>query len=368
MDDLSKEQIDAMVSDAVVYQARRLRRDIQASLNRQSATSELHPDTVVTTTTGNAVTWGGEGARWKPVAADTPDANPAPSGCWRVWAMLPDRIKPHLARVESALRGECKIRVGALSHNGRHGPSDGPGGVAVLPLTGFIEMQPSLATMFGFGTSTEEFTSQFLAALNDDSISHIVIAVDSPGGEVYGLPELSDLIFKSRGQKPITAVASPLAASAAYYIASAADRVFVTPSGDVGSIGTVAIHTDMTEAATMQGIKFTIIRSSDHKFEGSPIEPLSDESREYFQSEVDRLSTEFVSHVARNRGVSKSDVLKDFGQGRTLDSKAAKKVGMVDGIATLRDVLAGISAKKSRNSARRALSKTNLLTSSDGLR
>ncbi len=88
----------------------------------------------------------------------------------------------------------------------------------------------------------------------DFNIDTIVLDVDSPGGNYYGTPETSSKIRAARDSKPIIAVANSLAASAAYWIASAADEIVVTPSGDVGSIGVLAVHTDFSAANEKIGV------------------------------------------------------------------------------------------------------------------
>ena len=87
---------------------------------------------------------------------------------------------------------------------------------------------------------TEAFGAAFDRAAADSSIGAIVLNIDSPGGSVYGVEELADKIYKARGTKPVYAVANSLAASAAYWIGSAASQLYVTPSGEVGSIGVLA--------------------------------------------------------------------------------------------------------------------------------
>ena len=140
--------------------------------------------------------------------------------------------------------------------------------------------------------------------------------VDSPGGSVFGLKELSQKIFDARGTKPIYAVANSMAGSAAYYIASAADQMIVTPSGEVGSIGTIAIHEDMSVALENEGVKITVIKAGRFKGEGNNFEPLSEEAISNAKREVDAYYGQFVDAVARNRGVSPKAVRNGFGEGR----------------------------------------------------
>lgn len=228
------------------------------------------------------------------------------------------------------------------------------GNVAVMPLFGVLAQRMDMMDEISGGTSTEKFTKQFQAAVADPSIKAIVLNVDSPGGSVYGTQELAEVIFEARAQKHIVAIANSCAASAAYWIASAADEFVVTPGGEVGSIGVITIHEDWSGAMEKAGVKPTLIRAGKFKYEGSYYEPLSDEAKAAIQEKVDVYYDAFVGTVARNRGVSVKEVKNGFGQGRMMTADAAKAAGMVDRIDTLDGVLnrLGVSQQSAAASAR----------------
>ena len=96
-------------------------------------------------------------------------------------------------------------------------------------------------------------------AMDDPSVRGVILDVDSPGGEVGGLFDLVDRIgaIKSASGKPLWAVANESALSAAYAIASAADRLYVTRTGEVGSIGVVAVHVDESGADAKAGLSWS---------------------------------------------------------------------------------------------------------------
>lgn len=214
------------------------------------------------------------------------------------------------------------------------------GTVAVLPIQGPIEQKASLFTLLMGGTSTEQATAWFRAALSDNDIKAIVLDIDSPGGSVYGIQELAAEIFAARGTKPIVAVANSLAASAAYWLGSQADEFVVTPSGEVGSIGIVAVHFDEGGAYEQLGIRPTIVTRGDRKADGNPYGPLSAEAREDMEQRMDVYYRQFVGAVARGRGVTGATVEEQFGQGRMFTADEARRRGMVDRVATLDDTLA----------------------------
>jgi len=145
------------------------------------------------------------------------------------------------------------------------------------------------------------------AMVNPD-VKRIVFDIDSPGGEVAGCFDLVDYIYSLRGVKPMGAILSEMAYSAAYAIASATDRIYVPRTGGVGSVGVVTMHVDLSKAMDKEGWKVTFITYGDHKAEGNPYEPLADGARARIQAEIDKMGRLFVETVARNRGMTIEDV------------------------------------------------------------
>lgn len=212
--------------------------------------------------------------------------------------------------------------------------------VAVLPVHGALEARPSfIGEMLGM-SSYERIGNGIDMLMADESVSGIILDVASPGGMVYGAMELADKIFRARSIKPIVAVANPMAASGAYWLAAAASHAVVTPSGDVGSVGVIAEHVDLTKAMERGGAKVTTIRStkSPYKGEGGPAEPLTEETLSHLQSRADAIYGLFVADLARFRGVSVDHVNEHFGKGRIVSSKAALSAGMVDRVGSLQEV------------------------------
>jgi signal peptide peptidase SppA len=222
------------------------------------------------------------------------------------------------------------------------------GAVAVVSLSGFMTQKPNIFSMIFGGTSTEAFAREVVAAMNDPKIGAVVMAGDSPGGSVHGVEEAAAAIRGTRGQKPLVAVASPMAASAAYWLLSQADpgALYTTPSGITGSIGAMVEHADVSEALAKEGIKLTVIKYGVNKAEGHPSQALGEDALAHAQATVNRFGQQFEADVAKGRGVTEAKVRKDFGQGRTFHAEAAKEAGLVDGIASLESVLTKLSGRK----------------------
>ena len=127
------------------------------------------------------------------------------------------------------------------------------------------------------------------AAMDDPSVRGVILDVDSPGGEVGGLFDLVDQIraIRSEADKPLWAVANESALSAAYAIASTADRLYVTQTGEVGSVGVVAVHVDESGADAKAGLAWTFVFAGESKVDGNAHEPLSARARATIQADVD---------------------------------------------------------------------------------
>ncbi len=214
-----------------------------------------------------------------------------------------------------------------------------PTAVAVIPLMGPLYNRSS------WGGGMAAFRAKLAAAVANPDVGAIVLDIDSPGGTVAGTPETAAAVRAAAGVKPTTAVVDSLAASAAYWIASQAGSIVVSPSAEVGSIGCLVVHMDLSAMLEAEGVKTTIIRSVPAKAEGNPFEPLSEEALANIQGEVDATHADFVRAVASGRKTSMSNVNDTFGKGRVVGAAKAVNLGMADRVGTMADVLGGMRTK-----------------------
>lgn len=266
------------------------------------------------------------------------------------WAMQPEKLAAMMQILRFAAIGgkltaeeiEHRLDAARIHPNTDKAIANRPGNIALLPLRGVISNRASMIEDVspGAGTSVEKFTQAFRSAMANDQIKAIIIDVDSPGGNVQGVPELADEIYNARGSKPVVAQVNALCASAGYWIASACDEIVVTPSGEVGSIGVYTIHEDISQYLTQLGVKETMVSAGKYKTEGNPFEPLSDEARVALQASVDDFYGMFVDAVAKHRGATSSDVRNGYGQGRMVRAPQAVTMNMADRLGTLTDTLA----------------------------
>lgn len=236
-------------------------------------------------------------------------------------------------------------------------------GVAIIPVVGtLVRRTVGLEAQSGL-TSYGLIAERLDAALADNAVKGILLDIDSPGGEAGGVFDLADKIFAARKVKPIWAVANDEAFSAAYAIAAAADKIYLSRTGGVGSIGVIAVHLDQSAAEADVGLKYTAIYAGEHKNDLSPHEPLSDPARAQLQAEVDRVYALFTESVARMRGldlvaVKATEAALYFGE-------QSLAVGLADRIGTMGDALSDLTKKIARPSTttiRRMERKENPMT------
>ncbi|HUB99105.1 MAG TPA: S49 family peptidase [Solirubrobacterales bacterium] len=277
-------------------------------------------------------------------SGETPGERGEPSDDLRAvpWAILPD-LMPMIAA--AALDGRSAARSDATAAlRGLFGTQAGEGdetinGVAVIPLRGVITPRGSL---FG-GGGLESFREQLHDAVINDDVGAILLDIDSPGGRSDLVAEAAADIRKARDEKQVVAVANARAASAAFWLASQASEVVVTPSGEIGSVGVFLLHEDYSQMDAQMGIKTTLISAGKYKTEGNPYEPLSDEAKATFQAKVNEVHDAFLADLAKGRGTTVKDVRANFGEGRMVGPKDAVAAGMADRIESRDDALARLS-------------------------
>ena len=193
----------------------------------------------------------------------------------------------------------------------------------------------------------EGFRARVAALKDNPDVGAAIVDVDSPGGTVAGTAEAGAAIAELAAVKPVIAFVDTLAASAAYWIASQASQIWMTPSGEVGSIGVRAMHLDISKALADAGVNVTQITSTDspYKAEMSPFAPLSQEALDHVQARADAEHQNFINTVAKGRGVSPDKVRADFGKGRTMGAAHAVQLGMADRVGTLSDAVASLRTK-----------------------
>lgn len=211
-------------------------------------------------------------------------------------------------------------------------------GVAIIPVTGPLFRYANLFTMISGASSYELIARDFTAALENPQIKGIILDIDSPGGEVNGVSELSNMVFAARGKKPVVAYASGDAASGAYWIASAADEIVVSETSALGSIGVVGMYQGKS-GKSAEAVEI-VSSQSPHK----RLDPTTDDGRSRLQVRIDSMADVFIETIARNRNVSAENVQNHYGGGDVMIGAKAVSAGLADRVGSLEGLIAELSS------------------------
>jgi signal peptide peptidase SppA len=271
------------------------------------------------------------------------------------WAIVPGRLDEIQAIYAAHALGEhanlaaIEARLGRPLANEQQEYAMRDGGVAVLPIEGVIAPKANMFTRISGGASAQMLTQQVQSLRADMRVRSAIIALDTPGGAVFGIPELAAEIRALAAEKPVVAVSTGQMASAGYWIGSAANAVFASGVTDViGSIGIVMRHTWDPKAQNT-----TEITAGRYKRIASDTAPLSTEGKAYLQQMVDASYEAFVETVADNRGVSVDAVLEHMADGRVFVGRQARAAGLIDGFATVDDLVEQLATNPGQFAQRR---------------
>lgn len=224
------------------------------------------------------------------------------------------------------------------------------GGVAQIRISGpmmkyYSSMSSNASTVFA--------RRQVRQASNDPDVAGIILVIDSPGGTVAGTMDLAQEVAKAAERKPVHAFIEDLTASAAFWVASQASKVFANnATALVGSIGTYAVLYDYSKQAEQLGVAVHVIRAGEFKGAGVPGTEVTQEQIENVQRIVNAANAEFLNGVANGRGLSMEEVQK-IADGRVHPAAEAVEFGLVDAVQSYEKTVVGLS--KPRTSKRRVL-------------
>jgi signal peptide peptidase SppA len=254
-----------------------------------------------------------------------------------ILAVLAPRLGLEPPAVEAALFSEQRSRK-------PYAVTDA--GVAVIEVSGSLVNRASGLDAQSGLTSYEQLGNEILDAATDPQVRGILLRLDSYGGEANGAWDVASLIEEAARMKPVWASVDDWALSAGYLLASATDRIWVTRTGGVGSVGIIAMHLDQSGFDAANGLRYTTIFAGDRKNDFNPHEPLSTEARDVLVAEVNRLYGMFVDAVARRRGLSADDVRST--EAGILYGEDSVARGFADRVGTFRDALAAMTESLSK--------------------
>lgn len=240
---------------------------------------------------------------------------------------------------------DIPAKQAALSLAQKTGPQlDIQNGAAVIHVYGFLSYRMDIWSWLLGGTSYEDIRFQFQSALADPSVKTIVLDINSAGGEAAGLFDLVDEIYQARGQKPIYAVFNEDGYSAAFALASAADKRYVSRTGSAGSVGVVAMHIDQSGWDQKLGLVYTPVFAGAHKVDYSSHAPLSPEALAALQEDINAAYDIFVNTVARNLNMTPAAVRAS--EAGIFQGKKAVDIGFADSVMSWNQFMTKLSNRK----------------------
>jgi signal peptide peptidase SppA len=215
------------------------------------------------------------------------------------------------------------------------------GQIAIVPIVGVLTQRQ---TWYGMGLEQLESTLHGLA--RDSKIKGVVLFFDTPGGSAMGTEEVAEAIGVVRAAgKPVVAFIKGMAASAGYYLASQAEQIVATKSSMAGSIGVVIAHVEMADLLKEWGIGVNVITHGINKWAANPYQKLSERGRAELQRTVASFGKLFDEAVAKGRSVSVAAVKEKFGQGSMFLADEAQRLGLIDAVGSLSDVLSALRSR-----------------------
>lgn len=247
-----------------------------------------------------------------------------------IWAVEPQWFETHFAMFQAGTLAQSEYD----EEEERKPYPMNEHGIAVISVSGQMTKGWS---KFG-GASMTQLRHMLHCAGEDASVRGVMLVIDSPGGTVAGMGELAQEARMLREKKPVYAHIDDLGASAAYWLASQADKITANETAEVGSIGVFTAVYDASKKFQKDGIKVNLVASGKLKGQGTPGLPVKQEFLDQMQSKIDRINEIFIRDVADGRGKS-VDTVQEWATGMTFLAQDAKEMGMVDGVMWLSDAL-----------------------------
>jgi len=268
-----------------------------------------------------------------------------PSNLTAFVSALTDRVGiAELQLADGTTLDRDEMRATAKGTSGRQSkPYMVDEGVAIVPVVGTLVNKSGMVQPYSGMTGYDSIEARVWEAIDDPNVDSILLDIDSGGGEVSGCFDCSDFLNEVSEIKPIWAYAGELAASAAFAIGSAAEKLYLPRTGTVGSVGVVVAHQSYEGALDEAGIKVTLIHSGEHKVEGNPYEDLSKEVKADIQGRIDSTRQLFAERVAAYRGMTVSAVMDT--EAGVYSGSEAVSIGFADGVATFNEVLTMLKNK-----------------------
>jgi len=211
---------------------------------------------------------------------------------------------------------------------------NGPSKDASTPHTAVVEIKGEIAS--GADASAELIVSALRGAFEDEGAQAVVLLINSPGGSPVQAGIINDEIkrLKAKHKKPVYAVVEESCASAAYYIAVAADKIFVDKASIVGSIGVLMDGFGFTGLMDKLGVERRLMTAGENKGFLDPFSPQTEKQRAFAQTMLDQIHKQFIDVVKSGRGARLKETPETF-SGLFWSGQQAIELGLADQLGSL---------------------------------
>ncbi len=253
---------------------------------------------------------------------------------------------PPPSRTDSGLGGDLQVQDG----------------IAILPVLGTLVRRASYIGAASGLTSYHDIEAMAEQAFADPMVKAVLLEIDSSGGEAGGVFDLAQRVraLSQTSGKPLWAIADEAALSAAYAIAAAADRIWLTRTAEVGSIGVVAVHVDESVADAKAGLNYTFLHAGAHKVDGHPHAPLLAPVAADIQTDIDQLHEHFIALVAGFRRLPPEAIRNT--EARVYRGEAALQAGLADQIGTRAEAITALQRQLAMSAGRSLRTKAAALS------
>ncbi|WP_420475278.1 S49 family peptidase [Noviherbaspirillum sp. ST9] len=208
----------------------------------------------------------------------------------------------------------------------------------VGPHTALIEIEGTIES--GASGSADSVIQALNRAYSDDSSVGVILRINSPGGSPVQAGMINDEIVRLRQEfpkKPLYVVVDEICASGGYYIAAAADKIFVNKASIVGSIGVLMDGFGFTGLMDKAGIERRLMTAGENKGFLDPFSPQSAKHRNYAQDMLNEVHQQFIDVVRQGRGNRLKETPETF-SGLFWSGSKAVEIGLADGFGTVDSV------------------------------
>ncbi len=215
--------------------------------------------------------------------------------------------------------------------NSSFGLAQGSSGVLLIQLNGPIYSSGGPSYQGDQVTNAKSIIKSLEKAKNDPQIRGIILEINSPGGAINPTKRIYEKVLTVRKSKPIVAVVGDMAASGAYYVASACNHIVASQTAIIGSIGVLSVRFEIHQLLKRFGIKAQVIKAGRFKDIGSPFRKMRPEERKMEQNLIDEFYSLFLKDVSegRNKPLAK---IKNWVEGRIFSATQALKLTMIDSL------------------------------------